>query len=295
MKRALLSVDMEGISGITGWPHCTPHTDPWRRHGCPLMNAEARAAVEALTTVFERVTVVDAHWESNNLTADTFDGLPVDLAQGDLFDLSMVPDIADHDALVLLGTHAMVGTADGMMCHTITGLIEAVWMDGRRVGEIGLNVLAAAGCGVPTLAIAGDAAACREASFLVHPSTALISTKGLVQGRNGLELMMRPPFEAIEDVAFHLARAAYGFSQGNAPELLDVASPTETVLRLSNADVATIFIREGWERSQHIPNAVRTVTDDPMSGYRRILDTLAVVFATVSDPEPEVADTATVE
>ncbi|MAE65970.1 MAG: hypothetical protein CMJ18_16995 [Phycisphaeraceae bacterium] len=72
---------------------------------------------------------------------------------------------AGCDAAILLGKHAMAGVADGVMAHTGSSAnTEAVWLNGERIGEIGLSAVSLGAMGIPIVMIAGDEAACREAN-----------------------------------------------------------------------------------------------------------------------------------
>lgn len=66
------------------------------------------------------------------------------------------------DALVLVGYHAMAGTLDGFMSHTMTS-ITAVRINGRYVGETAIVAGIAGHYEVPTIMVTGDTALVREA------------------------------------------------------------------------------------------------------------------------------------
>jgi D-amino peptidase len=66
------------------------------------------------------------------------------------------------DAALFVGMHAMAGTPDGVLNHTVADTDwRNVTFNGTLVGETGIN---AALCGTcPVLMVTGDEAACREA------------------------------------------------------------------------------------------------------------------------------------
>ena len=72
------------------------------------------------------------------------------------------------DAILFLGAHAMAGTADGVLCHTVSS--EAwynAWINDTLVGESGI-LAAVAGCwDVPAIFVSGDEATCREVTALL--------------------------------------------------------------------------------------------------------------------------------
>jgi len=61
-----------------------------------------------------------------------------------------------------LGTHAMAGTPDANLAHTMGAGIKAYYINGIRVGETGYQAFLAGYFGVPFIFCAGDLAACRE-------------------------------------------------------------------------------------------------------------------------------------
>ena len=68
------------------------------------------------------------------------------------------------DAAMLLGHHAMAGTADGVMAHTFSSVtIEKMVLNGQAIGEIGIEALQIGHFGVPVVMVSADEAGCREA------------------------------------------------------------------------------------------------------------------------------------
>ncbi|HPP13236.1 MAG TPA: M55 family metallopeptidase, partial [bacterium] len=68
------------------------------------------------------------------------------------------------DALFLLGHHAMNGTENGNLNHTYSSRsIVNMWLNGEKIGEIGIGIYLAGWFGVPTILVTGDEAACQEA------------------------------------------------------------------------------------------------------------------------------------
>ena len=66
--------------------------------------------------------------------------------------------------MVQVGAHAMMGTADGVLCHTQSSKTEnRYWYNGVESGELAQCAAIAGGYGVPTIMVTGDEAACREA------------------------------------------------------------------------------------------------------------------------------------
>ena len=75
---------------------------------------------------------------------------------------------AGVDAALFVGMHAMAGTRDGVLAHTVSG--SSWWrlrFNGVEVGETGINAALCGTWGCPVLLVTGDEASCREGSALL--------------------------------------------------------------------------------------------------------------------------------
>jgi len=170
--RVFISIDLEGITGVCR-PSQTEHgTDDWlaaRR----LMRDDLDAVLEGcLEGGAERVVVCDAHDRGDNLgVAD----LPpaVRLVSGTGLPLSMMAGIDEgFDVAMVVGYHAMAGTADAVLAHTYTDEIASVVVtngpDGDLpTGELGLNAATAGAFGTPLAFASGDDKLAAEARSFV--------------------------------------------------------------------------------------------------------------------------------
>lgn len=165
--RVYISVDMEGIAGVVH-EHQTDPTDP--RHAaeyarsCRLMTGEANAAVEgALAAGATAVCVNDSHWLMRNLIADELHE-SAELISGGPKALSMVEGIdRGFDAAMLIGYHGRAGTRASVIDHTYTDRVHEVRVNGRPMGELGLNAGIAGVFGVPVVMVSGDDTVAAEA------------------------------------------------------------------------------------------------------------------------------------
>ncbi len=154
--RVLISVDMEGIAGVTGHEDVWPGSVPYGRFR-RLMTDEANAAVAgAFSGGATSVVVNDSHDGMRNILYEELDPR-AELISGYDKALCMVEGVSDAQAAVFIGYHAMAGTARAVLDHTISGAQTHNWyLNGIRVGEAQLN---AALCGyfkVPVVAVSGD-------------------------------------------------------------------------------------------------------------------------------------------
>ena len=71
------------------------------------------------------------------------------------------------DAMFLHGFHAMAGVENGVLSHSFMPMIENIWLNDIKIGEIALNMLGFGELGIPTVFISGDQAAIDESKALV--------------------------------------------------------------------------------------------------------------------------------
>lgn len=177
--KALISVDMEGISGIVHSSETNPERYDYQR-GRELMTAEANAVIAGVLDAEPTadVLVADAHGTFRNLLPEQLDRR-ARLVRGKPRALNMLAGLdAETDAALFVGYHVRAGEGPGVLAHTMNGEIldvrmtvnapsEDVRTAGRSLGEIGLNAAMAGHLGVPVVLISGDDAACAEAADLI--------------------------------------------------------------------------------------------------------------------------------
>ena len=106
------------------------------------------------------------------------------------------------DAALFVGMHAMAGTPDGVMSHTVSGQAwQNLRFNGTLVGETGINAALCGHWGCPVLLVTGDRAVCREARALLGDGVTTAEVKvglGRYSARNLTAVRAR---EVIEDAA----------------------------------------------------------------------------------------------
>ncbi|MFF9081823.1 M55 family metallopeptidase [Streptomyces rubiginosohelvolus] len=166
--KALISVDMEGISGIVHSSETNPERYDYQR-GRELMTAEANAVIAGVLDAEPTadVLVADAHGTFRNLLPEQLDRR-ARLVRGKPRALNMLAGLDEEtDAALFVGYHVRAGEGPGVLAHTMNGEILDVRVTGRSLGEIGLNAAMAGHLGVPVVLLSGDDAACAEAAALI--------------------------------------------------------------------------------------------------------------------------------
>ncbi|WP_405549655.1 M55 family metallopeptidase [Streptomyces globisporus] len=166
--KALIFVDMEGISGIVHSSETNPERYDYQR-GRELMTAEANAVIAGVLDAEPTadVLVADAHGTFRNLLPEQLDRR-ARLVRGKPRALNMLAGLDEEtDAALFVGYHVRAGEGPGVLAHTMNGEILDVRVAGRSLGEIGLNAAMAGHLGVPVVLLSGDDAACAEAAALI--------------------------------------------------------------------------------------------------------------------------------
>lgn len=176
--------DLEGVAGVTTFYKETSPDGPGYQQACRRLTAEVNAAVEGLLSEgVEEVLVGDWHGPG----AVLFDLLHprARLLHGRPMASRAALDEATrgYDACMIVGQHAMAGTADGNMNHTQSSMeIDSYILNGKPIGEIAQFALYQGHFGQPLIFLSGDEAACREAGALIPGIVTAPVKKGL--GRN---------------------------------------------------------------------------------------------------------------
>lgn len=143
-----ISADMEGVAGLSATDDAIGRT---------LMTEEVNAAVAgAFDAGATAVVVNDAHGSHQNLLQTDLDPR-VTLIRGDLKPYGMMQGLdGSFDGVVFVGYHARAGSQGGFAAHTGSGKVGDLRINGRSVGEGGMNTLYAAWYGVPVIFVSGD-------------------------------------------------------------------------------------------------------------------------------------------
>lgn len=170
--RVYISADMEGVSGVVHADQTDPKNDQYAR-ACDLMVGDVNATVEgALAAGATYVLVNDSHWNMRNLRIEQLHPA-AELISGSPKPFSMVQGLdRSFDAAFFVGYHAMSGSTPATIDHTYTeDSIYRVTINGRVVGELGINALFAGYYGVPVVLVSGDQTLAAEARALLGTVT----------------------------------------------------------------------------------------------------------------------------
>jgi D-amino peptidase len=163
----LISVDMEGISGVVTSDHTSSSHKEYERFR-KLMTAEANAAIEgALAGGADQIVVNDSHSGMANILIEELNPV-AELISGSPKPFGMMQGIGPEvDAVFFVGYHAASGTGAAVLEHTWSGQAVELHLNGRVVGETGLNAALAGAYDAPVILVTGDRAVTEEALALL--------------------------------------------------------------------------------------------------------------------------------
>ena len=155
-------VDCEGISGIYDWEQSRT-VGGRHEEGRAYMTADINALAEGLKEAgVDKIIVRDCHSSAKNVIWDKLTPL-VDYYFIGSGGGNRQQGIEDCDGLILLGYHAMAGTAGAFLNHTWSLDIQNLWINGRKSGEMAMDAGIAGDHGKPIIMVSGDDKACAEA------------------------------------------------------------------------------------------------------------------------------------
>jgi len=165
LMKIYISVDMEGITGVTHWDE-VEHNKP-----SAYTQFQERMTKEVVATCLgandagaKEIWVKDAHYSGRNILAEH---LPknVKLIRGwSGHPYSMVQELDEtFDALLMVGYHSMAGQGGNPLAHTMSSSkVDSIFINGQQTSEFFLHGNIAAKHGVPLVFVSGDAGLCEE-------------------------------------------------------------------------------------------------------------------------------------
>jgi D-amino peptidase len=184
--KILILTDMEGVDGIFNEDlECIPDKSPRWEQSRKLLTGEINAAADGL---FEagatEVVVWDGHWNGENLSSlDIHPKVTLFTGAGHGFEMD-----SSYAAMIFVGQHAMAGVDRGVLSHTESPEgVQGYWVNGKAVGEAGLETMHAGSFGIPVIMLAGDKSACDEIRDLI-PQVEVAEVKSGVTRTSGFTL-----------------------------------------------------------------------------------------------------------
>ena len=257
--RVFIISDMEGVAGIVRWEQVTGGERLYEE-GRVLYTEEINAAVRgAKRAGATEIVVMDCHgagegWTFNSLIPEELDPDCEYVVQNEWTEYVEYLENG-VDAALFVGMHAMAGTRDGVLAHTVSG--SSWWrlrFNGVEVGETGINAALCGAWSCPVVLVTGDEASCREGTGLLGDGLTTVAVK---KGLGRFSARQVPGPKARELIE---AGAKRSLRDLKAVQPYDPGSPCEIVVDFNTSDhVEKYRYRSGVEITEPRQIASRAV------------------------------------
>jgi len=176
----MIAVDCEGTACVVGEPGCSLSRSANMAFAREQATRETNAAVRGLfDSGAEQVVIWDNHGDGANLVFDQLDRR-CEILLGVGFDCRFPELDKSYAGVLMIGYHAMAGTANGVLAHTYSSeSYQSISVNGQEVGEIALDAAVAGELGVPLMLVASDEKGCAEALRFMPWIETVVTKKGL--------------------------------------------------------------------------------------------------------------------
>ena len=244
VKSVYMMTDLEGVAGVDDW-------DPRHRDDATtakgvydraemqrLLTGEVNAAAEGLFAAgVEEVIINDAHGAGRTiLSEELISG--VKLVQG-IKRPCWLPGLSPRfDALIQVGMHAMTGTPNGCLAHSMSqNMVYRV--NGTEVGEMEMAAYLCGHLSIPWVFTAGDLHACTESERWVRD----IVTAPVKEGLGELCALHMVPTDARALIKTRV-QEAIAVAQNIEP----LIAKRPVMVEVTHPDPERLSVPEGVER-----------------------------------------------
>ncbi|CAN5531815.1 M55 family metallopeptidase [soil metagenome] len=266
--RVFVMSDMEGVAGVTKWEQVDGGESLYeeaRRLYTEEINAAVRGARTAGAT---EIVVMDCHgagkgWTFNSLLPELLDTGCEFVVQNEWTEYTGVLEDG-CDAALFVAMHAMAGTPDGVLSHTVSGTEWSnLWFNGTLVGETGINAALCGHWSCPVALVTGDTAVCREARALLGGGLETVAVK---HGLGRFSARHKAPERARQMIEDGAQRALLDLTRLRP---YDPGSPCEVEVELASPDHTARFRhKRGVEVTA--PRRVVARADDWWTAWRQL-------------------------
>lgn len=197
--RFLIMTDIEGVTGVTTYPQAENS-----QLGRDMLMHDLLAVIDGIRAdEHHDIVVYDMHTDGRNVDMTQLpDDVTVVMGKPILGECyrGVGPEF---DGLILVGLHAMRHTQSALLDHSYLIQYDAIRLNGKTVGEIGVEAALAGEQGIPLVCVCGDDKGCREAEALVPG----VVTGVVKESLGHFEAVCYPPAKTRE-ILYHAGREA---------------------------------------------------------------------------------------
>jgi len=230
--KILIVYDHEGTPGVVSRTQTEGGTEygTARQWGTKAVNAAIEGALKAGAT---EILVSDGHGSKETILPDMLHKDALLIRGGPIAPYSMAHGATypGVDAIMLVSFHARAGAPDAVLCHTITGNIENLWVNDVLVGETGYAAAVAGAVNIPIIFVSGDRALCKEAQSLLGGDLEAAEVKWIEPGAAMMVTCLHP--EKANDIIRKKAEAAVEKFKRGVFKPYPVKKPTTVKVQLN--------------------------------------------------------------
>lgn len=259
--KVLLVNDIEGISGINDVHQIGHGYKEFEEFGRIQVTEDVNAAIRGLRAGgATEIRVVDSHGSggpNKNIIPEKLEKGVRLFQEGAVYKRLKEAVDKSIDGAVFVGFHAMADTQDGFLRHTITAG-PRIRINGKFVGETGIDAYTLAEYGIPLIMVTGDQALVREASAFL-PGIETVQVKTSLDCKTTECLPLSKARRLIEAAAENALSRIDEFKpvKITKPIKIDVSFPKkkqvdlcETIPRAERSREKTVsYIAEDWDEA----------------------------------------------
>ena len=206
----MIAVDCEGVACVVGEPGCSLSRSQNMTFAREQATRETNAAIRTLFNCgAEQVVVWDNHGDGANLVFDQLDQR-CEVLLGSGFTRRFPQLDETYAGVLMIGYHAMAGTANGVLAHTYSSsAYRSIRVNDAEVGEIALDAAVAGEFGVPLIFLSSDGKGCGEA-LQAMPWIETVETK---QGQGFHCALSKHPKAVEEEITAAVTHAVADISE----------------------------------------------------------------------------------
>jgi D-amino peptidase len=229
----LISVDMEGITGVVNSDHVSASGKDYNRARLWMTQETNAAILGCLDAGATGIIVNDSHGTMRNILIEKLLP-PAQLISGTPKPYGMMQGIdEDIDAVIFIGYHAKIGTGKAVLAHTMSSArVFDIRINGESMNEGSLNAYLAGYFDVPVVFAAGDKAAVDQLREIVNPGLPGVAVKEAYGRQTARNLPLEKARELIR------AGVKDALLQRDGMALYKVSGPITLEMEFYRADYA---------------------------------------------------------
>lgn len=256
MKKFMIRCDIEGVSGVVSYDQADPGK-PEYSIGKKYFMSDLLAVVNGLIDGgADEIHIYDEHCEGRNIELEKLPQTDKVVVYAGKPPYTAV-DIGGLDGsftgLILVGFHSKRGSKDCLLQHSYEPDIKNIVIDGKSVGEIGMESMLASDMGVPLVMITADSEGIYESKEFGGENCRYVCVKQSLSEFGGICYPLSYTAKLIYDNAKIVAGADYKKRKVNrAPrrnlevEFFDTPFAKEYLKQYGKPEWKNLPLAESW-------------------------------------------------